>query len=245
MAAALYRRTQPMANVSVIVPGAGAGKRFGAAGSKIFQPLGGKALFLRTLEVFASRRDVCQILLVVSPGDVEEVRRRFGEPLTAMRVEVVAGGPTRSQSVRNALARLSQGAELVCIHDAVRPCVSPLWVDAVFAQAARSGAAILAVPVHGTLKAVATGGAVERTLPRAAVWEAQTPQVFRRDWLLEAYAGMAEATDDAALLESAGREVTVVPGDVRNIKITTAADLAVAAAVIDTLPGRGAAPAER
>ncbi|MCJ7543031.1 MAG: 2-C-methyl-D-erythritol 4-phosphate cytidylyltransferase [Phycisphaerae bacterium] len=225
-----------MAKVSVIVPGAGAGKRFVAAGGKIFQPLNGRPVFIRTLEVFVTRRDVCQVLLVVAPGNLHEVRRRFGSQLDSMGVTVVAGGATRSESVRNALAHLSDQAELVCVHDAVRPCVSPLWVDAVFAQAQRAGAAILACPVHGTLKRVSPAGVVQGTLPRAEAWEAQTPQVFRRDWLLAAYATGAEATDDARLVEATGREVSVVPGDVRNIKITTAADLAIAAAVIDTLP---------
>jgi 2-C-methyl-D-erythritol 4-phosphate cytidylyltransferase len=231
-----------MAKVSVIVPGAGAGNRFGAAGSKIFQPLGGRPVFIRALEVFVTRRDVCQVLLVVAPKDVEEVQHRFGGQLAAMRVTLVAGGATRSQSVRNALAHLSNQAELVCVHDAVRPCVSPLWVDAVFAQAQRTGAAILACPVHGTLKRVSPAGAVEETLPRTEAWEAQTPQVFRREWLLAAYATGAEATDDAALVEAMGQKVWVVPGDARNIKITTPADLAVAAAIIDTLSGAMVAP---
>ena len=228
-----------MARVSVIVPGAGAGKRFGAAGSKIFQPLGGRPVFIRALEVFAGRSDVCQALLVVAPSDLEEVQRRFGSQLGSMKVTVVAGGATRSQSVRNALAHLSDQAELVCVHDAVRPCVSPLWVDAVIAEARRIGAAVLACPLHGTLKRVSAEGFIQETLPRAQVWEVQTPQVFRRDWLLAAYASGGEATDDAYLVEAMGQKVSVVPGDVRNIKITTAADLDVAAAILDTLPRPG------
>jgi 2-C-methyl-D-erythritol 4-phosphate cytidylyltransferase len=230
-----------MAKISVIVPGAGTGKRFGGAGSKILQPLGGRPIVLRTLEVFAGRPDVCQIVLVVAPDDLATIQARLGRQLAAMGVTVVAGGATRSASVRNGLARLDGQAEFVCVHDAVRPCVSPLWVDAVFAQAQRSGAAILALPLHGTLKRVSPAGAVE-TLARAEVWEAQTPQVFRRDLLLAAYAGGTDATDDAHLVEATGQAVALVPGDVRNIKITTAADLAVAEAVIDTLPRLAAAP---
>ena len=231
-----------MAKVSVIVPGAGAGKRFGAAESKIFQRIGDRPIFIRTLEVFTSRRDVCQVLLVVAPADRQDVQRRFGSHLSLMGVTVVEGGPTRSQSVRNALAHLSDQAELVCVHDAVRPCVSPLWVDAVFAQAAKTGAAILAWPVHGTLKRVSASGVIEETLARVEAWEAQTPQVFRRDWLVAAYAQNREATDDASLLEAMGHRVSVVRGDPRNIKITTAADLALAAAVIDSLPRPKAVP---
>jgi 2-C-methyl-D-erythritol 4-phosphate cytidylyltransferase len=232
-----------MVKVSVIVPGAGAGKRFGGAGGKILQPLGGRPVVLRTLEVFASRADVCQMLLVVAPSEMPTIQARLGRELAAMGVALVEGGPTRSASVRNALAHLSDQAEFVCVHDAVRPCVSPLWVDAVVAEARRGGAAILALPLHGTLKRVSPGGTVE-TLERAEVWEAQTPQVFRRDLLLAAYAGGAEATDDAHLVEAMGHPVALVPGDVRNIKITTPADLAVAEAVIETLP-RLAAHADR
>jgi 2-C-methyl-D-erythritol 4-phosphate cytidylyltransferase len=230
------------AKISVIVPGAGAGKRFGAAENKIFQRIGDRPVFIRALEAFTSRHDVCQVLLVIAPADQDDVQRRFGSHLSLMGVTVVAGGPTRSQSVRNALAHLADQAELVCVHDAVRPCVSPVWVDAVFAQAEKTGAAILAWPVHGTLKRVSAGGVIEETLARSEVWEAQTPQVFRRDWLLAAYAQDQEATDDARLVEAAGYRVSVVRGDPRNIKITTAADLALAAAVIGSLPRPKAAP---
>ncbi len=225
-----------MVKVSVIVAGAGAGKRFGAEENKIFQRLGDRPLFIRTLEVFVWRRDVCQVLLAVAACDVEAVKRHLKSYLGTQEVTVVAGGPTRSQSVRNALAHLSDQAELVCVHDAVRPCVSPLWVDEVFAQAQKTGAAILAWPVHGTLKRVSVGGVVEKTLARSEVWEAQTPQVFHRELLLAAYDRGGKATDDARMVEAMGRPVSVVRGDPRNIKITTAEDLALAVAVIDSLP---------
>jgi 2-C-methyl-D-erythritol 4-phosphate cytidylyltransferase len=225
-----------MQQVSVIVPAAGSSQRFGDKESKIYQRIGGQPVFIRTLEAFTSRQDVCQVLLVVSAADIDQVKERFGANLGFMGVSLVEGGPTRSASVRNALARVSDQAELVCMHDAVRPCIAQEWVDAVFAEAAKTGAAILAYPVHGTLKAIAIDGIVERTLPRTVVWEAQTPQVFRKDILIQAYAAGTEATDDAALVEAAGHPVRIVMGDPRNIKITTLKDLAVAAAVIQTLP---------
>jgi 2-C-methyl-D-erythritol 4-phosphate cytidylyltransferase len=220
-----------VAKVSVIIAAAGAGRRFGGGGNKIFQPLGGEAMFLRTLRLFAGRANVCQLLLVVSAGDLDGLKRRFAAELEEMCVEPVVGGAVRSESVRNALARLDAAAELVCVHDAVRPCTAAERIDAVFAAAARTGAAILACPVHATLKKVADDR-VERTVPRGRLWAAQTPQVFRRDVLLRAYAGGGEATDDAALVEAVGGEVAVVLGDPRNIKITTPADLALAEAVI-------------
>ena len=225
-----------MPKVSVIVVGAGAGRRFGGTESKIFQRIGGAPVFIRALEAFASRKDVCQLLLVISAADMEQVKERFGANLGFMGVTLVEGGATRTASVRNALAHVSPQADLVAVHDAVRPCLAQEWIDAVFAQADKTAAALLAYPVHGTLKTASPEGLVERTLPRAAVWEAQTPQVFRKDLLLRAYAEGTEATDDAALVESIGQPVSIVIGDPRNIKITTPRDLAVAAAVIATLP---------
>jgi 2-C-methyl-D-erythritol 4-phosphate cytidylyltransferase len=225
-----------MAKVSVIVPAAGAGKRFGGKHNKIFQRIKGQPVFIRTLEVFTSRPDVVQVQLVVSPEDLAEMKERFAGNLGFMGVSITQGGATRSQSVGNALAKVSDEADLVCVHDAVRPCVSPLWIDAVFNEATKTGAAILAYPVHGTLKKVSAAGVIDETVPRADLWEAQTPQVFRKDLLIKAYQAGNEATDDAALLEAMGHPVSVVMGDPRNIKITTPGDLALAEAVIDSLP---------
>jgi len=226
-----------MAKFAVIVPGAGAGKRFGAKGNKIFQRVGGQPVFIRTLELFTNRDDVCGVQLVVSAGDLEEMKTRFGPHLGFMGVKLVTGGATRPQSVKNALANVPAEADYVCVHDAVRPCVSPLWVDAVFAEAQKSGAAILAYPVHGTLKRVSAAGVIDGTAPRSDLWEAQTPQVFRKDLLLKAYEGdLSHVTDDAQLVEALGHPVRVVLGDPRNVKITTPGDLAMAAAVIKSLP---------
>jgi 2-C-methyl-D-erythritol 4-phosphate cytidylyltransferase len=187
------------------------------------------------------------------------VAERFGGNLGLMGVTLVDGGAERTDSVRNALAKVSPEADFVAVHDAARPCVSPLWVDEVFAAAGASGAAILACPVQGTLKKVSVTDEtpqgvtilgekvaaaprrryrIEQTLERLeGVWEAQTPQVFRKDLLMAAYAkATGAATDDARLVEATGYPVAVVVGDVRNIKITTSADLALAAAIVDTLP---------
>ncbi len=226
-----------MAKVSVIVPAAGAAKRFGKKQNKIFQRLKGQPLFIRTLEAFTARHDVVQIQLVVSEANVEEMKRRFGGNLGLMGVKLVIGGDRRTQSVRNALTSIAEDADLICVHDAVRPCVSQLWIDAVFAQAEKTGAAILAYPVHGTLKKVSAGQTIEQTIPRTDLWEAQTPQVFRKDLLLGAYEkDILSATDDAQLVEAAGHPVSIVMGDPRNIKITTPGDLALAGAVIGTVP---------
>jgi len=226
-----------MAKVSVIVPAAGAGKRYAGERNKIFERIGDQPVFIRALEAFCGRDDVCQVQLVVSTADMDEMKHRYGGHLGCMGVGLVAGGSTRAESVRNALRRVTAAAELVCVHDAARPCMCRQWVDAVFAAAAVSGAAVLAYPVHGTLKRVAGGKVIEATASREDLWQAQTPQVFAAAVLTAAYAGPIEGvTDDAQLVEALGRPVSVVMGDPRNIKITTKADLALATAVIGTLP---------
>lgn len=249
--------------VSVIVAAAGRGERFGGKQNKILAKVAGRPMFLLTLELFANRDDVCQVILVVNGDDEALIKERFGSNLGFMGVQVVTGGAARTESIRNALALVNEEADLVAVHDAVRPCVSQLWLDSVFAEADRTGAAILAYPLHGTLKKVQTstrtaGGAqatlggepvpgmdakakkvyqITETVCRDGLWEAQTPQVFRREVLTAAYEQATEAaTDDAALVEASGHAVHIVMGDPRNIKVTTRGDLALAAAVIGTLP---------
>ncbi len=246
--------------VSVIIPAAGRGSRFGGKRNKIFERLGRGPVFLRTLESFVNRDDVCQTILVVSDEDRAIIKDRFAANLGFMAVKLVTGGSDRTGSVRNALAEVSDEADMIAVHDAVRPCVSSIWIDEVFAAAAESGAAILAYPVHGTLKRVASeivapeqvtlagepikAGkpveklSVEATVSREDLWQAQTPQVFTRQWLIDAYrnAGDEVVTDDAQLVEATGKTVRIVRGDPRNIKITTRGDLSLAAAVIDSLP---------
>jgi 2-C-methyl-D-erythritol 4-phosphate cytidylyltransferase len=221
-----------MKKVSVILPAAGSGKRFGADSNKIFQPLDGREIFLRTIDLFAVRDDVCQILLVASEGDIAELSERFGTELTRLGVELVQGGAQRSDSVRNALAKLDEAAELVCVHDAVRPCASPERIDAVFQSAAENNAAILASPLHGTIKKVTPTGQIITTVDREGLWEAQTPQVFDKALLVEAYAEDGDATDDAETVQRIGVKVTIVQSGPNNIKVTTQADLVFAEAVI-------------
>ncbi|KPK79908.1 MAG: hypothetical protein AMJ81_12640 [Phycisphaerae bacterium SM23_33] len=223
--------------VSVIIPAAGASRRFGGKQKKIFERLKDRPVFIRSIELFVNRDDVCQVQLVVAKEDLETMQTRYAANIGFMGVQLTVGGPERSDSVRNALANVSDQADFICVHDAVRPCVSPLWIDSVFAAAGKVGSAILAYPVHGTLKQVDGRERVAGTLQRQALWEAQTPQVFRREVLIRAYAQAdGPATDDAALVEALGEPVAVVRCDPRNIKITTRSDLALAAAVVDSLP---------
>ena len=158
--------------------------------------------------------------------------------MAILGVEVVEGGASRAESVAKALDRVKEDIEFVAIHDAARPCIADEWVAKIFAAAETSDAAIYAIPVAGTLKKVGPDHRIEETLPRENVWEAQTPQVFRRQLLVDAYArrGDFQATDDAQLVERLGHPVTVVLGSPINLKITSREDLRLAERALKALP---------
>jgi 2-C-methyl-D-erythritol 4-phosphate cytidylyltransferase len=229
-----------MAQYAVILPAAGRSSRFKDKEKKPFANLDGRAVWLRSAELFITRKDVCQCLIIVASGDQEVFQRRYGANLAFMNVQVAPGGTERFDSVANALALVKPEADFVAVHDAVRPCLTKALIDAVFSQAEKSGAAILAVPVSDTIKQVDAKQQIKATLPRQGLWLAQTPQVFRRDWLVEAYAQRAklgkDITDDAQLVEAAGHPVTVVEGSASNIKITAKADLFLAEAILKSQP---------
>lgn len=228
-----------MAKFAVILPAAGRSTRFAAnQRKKPFVELKGRAVWLRTVEHFVNREDVVQTLVVVGPDDLEWFKEKFRPNLAFMNVEIVTGGAERADSVQNALARVRPEAEFVAVHDAARPLLAKQWIDRVFAAAETSGAAILGVRVTSTLKRVAQDGTIEETVSREGLWEAQTPQVFRRQLLLDAYAqrGTLNATDEARLVEQFGHKVSVVEGSPMNLKITTGEDFKMAEALLDALP---------
>lgn len=235
-----------MSKVAVIIPAAGAGKRFGGNVKKPFAQLDGRPIFIRVLELFVNREDVCQTILTVAPDDYDVVKEKYAANLMFMDIKLVRGGDERFQSVRAALEVVDSAAELVCVHDAVRPCVKSSWIDAVFAAAGKNGAAILAAPLTGTIKR-ARKGTIEETVARAGLFEAQTPQVFRKSLLTEAYSKLSDdskPTDDAAVVEQSGQAVGIVETDARNIKITHPGDMSLATAILKDFsrPARGGGP---
>ena len=228
-----------MAKFAVILPAAGQSSRFQDRNyKKPFAPLAGRAVWLHSAHRFINRDDVVQLIVAIGAEDREYFSAKFASDLAILEIHVVDGGAERSDSVENALARLKPEAEYVCVHDAARPCLCDEWINKVFQAAERSGAAILGIPVSGTLKRVAGDHTVEETVSRGGLWEAQTPQVFRRELLLEAYArrGGFQATDDAQLVERLGKKVTVVLGSPVNLKITTKEDLRLAEQALKALP---------
>jgi 2-C-methyl-D-erythritol 4-phosphate cytidylyltransferase len=219
-------------DVGVIVVAAGRSLRLGGDTPKQFRSIAGVPMVLRALRPFASHPDVAQVVLVLPPAAAAappEFLRSLGSGLT-----VVAGGAVRAESVAAGLAALGPGCATVLVHDAARPFVERGVIDAVIAHARAGEGAVAAVPVTDTVKQAATDdpSRVSRTVPRDGLWRAQTPQGFPRTVLerahREAGAERAAAPDDAALVEPLGVPVRLVPDSPRNLKITTADDLALA-----------------
>jgi len=228
-----------MAKFAVILPAAGKSTRFGDKNyKKPFVPLDNKPVWLHCAERFLDRNDVVQTIVVISPEDREYFQMKFGANVAILGLTVVEGGKERADSVKNALEKLSDDVEYVAVHDAARPCLAGAWIDKVFEAAEKSGAAMLAVPVTSTLKRSTDGRTIDETVSRDQLWEAQTPQVFRRDILEKAYAAgdISSATDDAQLVERTGQAVTLVEGSRLNLKITRREDLKIAAATLKALP---------
>ncbi len=228
-----------MPKFAVILPAAGASQRFGDKNyKKPFVLLGDRAVWLHSAENFSKRGDVCQVIVVIAVEDRELFDRKFGANLPFLGIDVATGGAERTDSVAAALAMLQPEVEFVAIHDAARPCVDKESIDAVFAAAIQSGAAILATPIADTLKRALPGdpSTVAETASRQGLWAAQTPQVFSRDLILRAYTERSDepATDDAQLVERLGTPVTLVEDSTLNIKITTQRDLKLAAQILRT-----------
>lgn len=235
-----------MGRIAVILPAAGRSSRFGdPKAKKIYTDLDGRAVWLRSLRPFLNNDDVGQIIIAIAEDDREMFERRYRDDVAFLGLDVVIGGAERADTVGVALAKVKGSCDFVAVHDAARPCVTPGQVAAVFAAAFERGAAMLAIPVADTIKRV-DEGVVSATVPRAGLYLAQTPQVFRRDWLAEAYDRRdptATPTDDAQLVEASGRPVAIVAGSPFNLKITTQDDLKLARAVLKILEGEGEARA--
>jgi 2-C-methyl-D-erythritol 4-phosphate cytidylyltransferase len=237
--------------VVVIIPAAGLGTRMapipaGAKGkhkrtppSKQFTELGGTPILLHTLRKFAGVDAVSEIWIALRENEIAGFRARLeseAKDVVKKKVELVAGGEHRQQSVENALKTVAAAPDdIVLVHDAVRPFVTPQIIQQVIAAAEKYGAAIAGLPAVDTVKQVertAEGALIKATIPRAGIVMAQTPQGFRYGVIKKAFDEASAdgflGTDEASLVERSGQEVAVVMGAARNIKITTPADMELA-----------------
>ncbi len=233
--------------VVVIIPAAGLGTRMAPASSaktakipsKQFTELGGTPILIHTLRKFVASAAVTEIFLALRKDEIPGFRERLQSEATDIlrkKVELVEGGEHRQQSVANALAAVSAAPDdVVLVHDAVRPFVTPEIIEEVIRGAEKFGAAIAGLPAVDTIKKVertSDGALVTATIPREHVVMAQTPQGFRYHVMKKAFdeagADGFMGTDEASLVERSGHQVAVVMGSPRNIKITSPGDMELA-----------------
>jgi len=237
--------------VAAIIPAAGSGSRMGLAVPKQFYALQGIPILIHTLRVFQQVESVGLIVVVVPPESCAWTEDLVHQYRLAKILRVIPGGKFRQDSVLAGLEALPPEVDIVVVHDGVRPFVTVSLIENCLQEAAKSGAAMAAVPAKDTLKFVSSEKMVEHTINRAGVWQAQTPQVFKKSLLVAAYTRAAGhkdfmATDEAGLLELLGHPVKVVEGSETNIKLTRQEDILLAKAILmeseadrKTLEGNG------
>jgi 2-C-methyl-D-erythritol 4-phosphate cytidylyltransferase len=214
-------------SVWAILVAAGRGERLGLDQPKAFAKLGEDPLLAEPLRRLDGS-DWIDAIVIVAPAGWEEPAILLAEELACSKVHAcVAGGETRTDSVRAGLAEVREDALVVLVHDAARPLLPEEVIERVLAPLSEGWDGVVpGLPVSDTLKRVAADGAVLETVPRDSLYAVQTPQAFLADALRSAVTGGAEATDCAGLVEEAGGRVKVVEGDTRLLKVTTADDLA-------------------
>jgi 2-C-methyl-D-erythritol 4-phosphate cytidylyltransferase len=220
--------------VSLVIPAAGRGTRFGGPVPKQLLLLKGRAVLLRTLDAFAGL--VHDAVLAISADAHDEITALIASATLPFPVRLTTGGTTRQDSVHAGILASDPTCPLVLVHDAVRPLVPRGCITACIAALADHVAAVVALPCAATVKRARADHTVDATIPRDDLWLAQTPQGLRRSEAIAAFArACAEGwscSDDAQVMERAGHRVALVPGDARNLKLTTPDDWAVAEALV-------------
>lgn len=223
-------------NVAIVVAG-GKGVRFGADRPKQFLEVNGSPIIIHTLRQFERCREIGSVVVVLPVEETAGFQSLIEKFALQKVARIVAGGATRAQSVKQGLATIDH-ADVVAVHDGVRPLVTPAEIDEVVRAASESGAAILVAGVSDTIKDVRSHRVIN-TLARVNLRRALTPQCFRVDVLRRAYeqleqleAAAIEVTDDSFLVERLGVEVVTIEGSARNIKITKEEDLVTAEALL-------------
>lgn len=217
---------------SVIIPAAGFGERMGATIGKQFLLMNDKPILVHTLERFEQCAGVSEIIVATQKSSfaiIEEIKKKYSLRKLKSPVE---GGQRRQDSIANALRFIDPNAEIIVVHDAVRPFVHLKEIVQSIETAKYYGASVVAVRAKDTMKQASTDGRVEKTLNRSSLWSAQTPQTFQRKILIDAYTHAEKmnitATDDSFLAEQIGVLPIIVEGSYENIKITTPDDLLLA-----------------
>lgn len=225
--------------VEAIIPAAGRGERLNLNVPKPLVKINAKPILVYALEALAANKFISRIIIAVSGENREAFNAALRKSRVPKRISLVSGGRTRQESVAHCLEELGRDTGFVLIHDAARPFLTKVLTNRLINEAKKYPAVICGLPIKGTVKRVSglgprvSGGYVAETLNRDYIWEIQTPQVFRKDIILKAYARFKNisATDDASLVERLGVKVKVIKGSYYNIKITTPEDLVFARAI--------------
>jgi 2-C-methyl-D-erythritol 4-phosphate cytidylyltransferase len=230
-----------MRTLAIVLAG-GAGKRMGSSTSKQFLLLDNKPILVHTLQIFQECRPVDGIYLVVNHRDLPLIQEEILETYHFSKImKLVIGGRLRQDSVRNGLEAIDESCDVVIIHDAARPFVSPAFVEKSIFLMEMFDAVVPAIPARDTIKVISKEGFVLKTLERDALWHIQTPQTFKYDLIAKAYReGMAKKLcgyDDSTFIEHLGKKVKVIEGSPYNIKITTPEDLLIARGILAQLKG--------
>src|ERR1700677_584179 len=238
-----------MTRIAAIIPAAGLGTRMGAETPKQFLELDGMPLVIFALRRLAACKAITDFFLSTRADDVVSLQAKLSQAAIGRPARVVHGGDTRQQSVANALAQVDPATEIVLVHDAVRPFVTPEQIGRVIAEARARGAAILGIPAIDTVKEVKRASLPEdvvlitSTIPRERIVLAQTPQAFSyallRDAFRKAQQDGVTASDESSLVERFGHDVFVVLGSERNLKITRPADMDLARFYLEQERGKG------
>jgi 2-C-methyl-D-erythritol 4-phosphate cytidylyltransferase len=225
-----------MQKLSLIIPAAGSGVRLGSDIPKPFIEIGGKTILEITLSRFIHLPNLIQVVVACSVELQPKVQQLKSSLPEKVEFVVVKGGDERQLSIYNALHEVSDEAEIVAIHDAVRPFIKTTLIQNCCKVASEVGGAVIGIPAKDTIKKVDKTGKVTATPNRSDLWQAQTPQIFRKKILIEAYRSAMDSgfmgTDDASLVENVGGLVQMVKGDQENFKITYPIDLEMAKLIL-------------
>lgn len=218
-------------HVTAIVLAAGEGRRIGGDVFKAYLPIAGRPLVLRTLDRMFAAKTVEKVILVVAGNEITRCNAllRADPALCARPCELQTGGATRQQSAIRGLEKIGAETDIVIIHDGARPFVSAALIDRLVEAAAEKGAVVAGLPVRDTIKVVGGDRLIQSTPERSALWEIQTPQVFKRELIIAAHEAAekngVQATDDAMVVERFGKPVYVLEGERTNFKITLPEDV--------------------
>ena len=221
-------------NVSVIIPSAGSGNRFGQL--KQFKKLNGEPLVILTIKPFLEIQEIVEIIIVVPSNDIFLLDQYLKTKPYKKKIKLVKGGSTRQHSIRNGLKLVDKKSKLVCIHDAVRPFITKGRIKLCIKKCEKFDGAILGIKSTDTVK-ISNNNIVRKTIDRKKIWLIQTPQVFNKNKLIKSMKNAEEknisATDESFLMEKMGFKIKLVKGDRNNIKITFNSDWKVAKCLME------------